>query len=594
MKLPLYFNNRHGSTTVVVLVLCCIILLVLGSALQWTTTNTTLSQRNNEYYRTLAVAEGATENVMSRMMDDYRKSGEAWVLQNLNNYRSYLPTTNNAILSNYEFNDGQGNVGKVYVECTTPAPFTNLNGAYKDLRGYVSPVRVVANARALDSRYKIAGGVRQEFQMATIPLFQFAIFYNVDLEINPGADMVISGPVHCNEDIYLCPWEDATLTFRNDLTSANDPGIILGRKDTSCSGGTVVYNGKHEGKASSLNLPIGTNNTPAAVRQVVEMPLAGESATSDLGKERFYNKADMVIRITSSNVFTLRSGLVNNFATVVPRKLWDMQSNSVNGGIGFVTTNVSFFNKRENKKVIPIQIDIAKLNTWNGYTTNALRPLLTNGAGAGNIMVIYVIDQRPLNGSTESGVRLVNGEQLLPKGLTVATPNPVYIWGDYNAPDLTPGSTNTANTKPAAVVGDSVTILSDLWKDNDALLGIDLNRKAQHTTVNAAFLAGIVETTNSVYSGGVENFPRFLEDWANKKFTYNGSMVVMFPSKYATGNWVDPGEENDIYNPPVRLWSFDRNFYDITKLPPATPMIRTLVRSTWTMTKPNSTSAAWP
>lgn len=581
----------------VVVVLCAITLLVLASALQWTTTNTRLSARNNEYFQTVAVAEGATENVLSRMMADYRKSGESWVLQNLDNYRSYLPTTNNAILSDYEFNDGQGTVGKVFVECNSPAVFTNLNGQYKDLRGYVSPVRVISNARKLNSLYKITGAVRQDFQMATIPIFQFAIFYNVDLEINPGPDMEITGPVHCNEDIYLCPGKN--LTFWSDLTSANDPGIILNRKDSACPGnGTVNYYGKHEGKASTLNLPIGTNNTPAAVREVVEPPPAGESATSDIGKERFYNKADMIIRIRSTGQFTVSSGLVDNFATVIPRKLWDAQSNQVNGGIGFVTTNVSFYNKRENKTIIPIQIDVAQLLAWNSYATNALRPLLTNTVAAGNITVIYVLDQRALNSSTETGVRLVNGETLLPKGLTVATPNPVYIWGDYNAPtNAPPGSTNTSATKPAAIIGDAITILSDDWKDKDQFGGIisDLtSRKAKHTTVNAAFLAGIVETTNSVYSGGVENFPRFLEDWGGQKFTYNGSMVVMFPSKYATGAWADPGDDFGVYNAPTRLWAFDQNFYRYDKLPPATPMIRTLVRSTWTMIKPNTTVVAGP
>jgi hypothetical protein len=34
-----------------------------------------------------------------------------------------------------------------------------------------------------------------------VPLFQFAVFYNMDMEFGPGADMVISGPVHTNGNL---------------------------------------------------------------------------------------------------------------------------------------------------------------------------------------------------------------------------------------------------------------------------------------------------------------------------------------------------------------------------------------------------------
>ena len=40
----------------------------------------------------------------------------------------------------------------------------------------------------------------------------------------------------------------------------------------------------------------------------------------------------------------------------------------------------------------------------------------------------------PSASTYESGVRLVNGTNLPPQGLTVATPSPVYILGDYNVP----------------------------------------------------------------------------------------------------------------------------------------------------------------
>jgi len=113
-------------------------------------------------------------------------------------------------------------------------------------------------------------------------------------------------------------------------------------------------------------------------------------------------------------------------------------------------------------------------------------------------------------------------------------------------------------------------------------------RVAAPTTVNAAILAGEVETTAVAYSGGMENFPRFLESWgAANIITYNGSMVKLFPSLYATNVWGKSG----VYDPPARNWSYDINFDDPAKLPPVTPGLVKTIRSQWATVAPNQTTA---
>ena len=110
--------------------------------------------------------------------------------------------------------------------------------------------------------------------------------------------------------------------------------------------------------------------------------------------------------------------------------------------------------------------------------------------------------------------------------------------------------------------------------------------------MTSAPLARRDETTNSsgtkYYSGGLENFPRFLEDWQPsvppKTLTYNGSMVVLFPSRYATGFWGSP----NVYVPPTRRWAFDMNFLNQKKLPPCTPEVRKLLRGQWNVIAANS------
>jgi hypothetical protein len=563
-------GNRTGSVLILVIIFLIISLFTVAAVLGWTRTSSRLTARHNQYYRTTAAAEAATEKVLSRIACDYQDAGESLVLNSLDTYRTLVPTTNeNPAWSIYEFRDPEGNLNKVHVEYIPPSEFRQLGSQYAGLHGYASLLRVISNAREKGGQFYIAAGIRQELQVATIPLFQFAIFYNLDMEINPGPPMTISGPVHCNTNIYLQP--QAPLTFVSDVTAG--ASIISDKKpgDPSVrSGGTITFQGEHDARVSALNLPIGTNaSSPEAVRQVVEIPPAGESPTSPMGKERFYNKADLVILVSDSGV-TVTSGLVNNFATSLPASEYTK----------FLDTSVTFFNKRENKTVKTTQLDVGKFREWNN-TSSPLRTVLPSQ----DIRTIYVADNRTQSGSTEAGVRLVNGQTLPPRGLTVATPNPLYIQGHYNAPNSALGTSNTTDTVPASIIADAVMVLSTAWRDTNS--GSDLSkRKAADTTVNAALLAGIVPTTEGSYSGGVENLPRLLEDWDGRRFTYNGSMVVLYESRYARSPW---GGAN-VYNPPSRNWSFDRNFRVPDKLPPGCPAVRALIRGSWASLRPNSTS----
>ena len=145
----------------------------------------------------------------------------------------------------------------------------------------------------------------------------------------------------------------------------------------------------------------------------------------------------------------------------------------------------------------------------------------------------------------------------------------------------------TAPDIQSAWTFDAVTILSVNWKDANSKLPL-ASRAALPTTVNAAILAGAVETANGNYGGGMENFPRFLESWGlANPLTYNGSMVKMFPSLYATNIW---GLGN-VYNPPKRNWAFDLNFNNPAKLPPLSPSLLKIFRNVWTTLAPNSTNA---
>jgi hypothetical protein len=188
------------------------------------------------------------------------------------------------------------------------------------------------------------------------------------------------------------------------------------------------------------------------------------------------------------------------------------------------------------------------------------------------------------------GIRLVNGSLgSLPVrpdnnlgGFTVAAEEPAYILGNYNANNGGYGDPHSE----AAVMGDTVTLLSNSWSDlssftSPATVGgrvatTTYYRVAIATGKNINFpqpgFAGVPQDFGT--DGGVHNFLRYLENWGNATLNYRGSMVSLFYSQYATGVFKCCGT---VYSPPTRNYAFDTDFLDLSKLPPGTPRFRDIV-----------------
>jgi len=176
-------------------------------------------------------------------------------------------------------------------------------------------------------------------------------------------------------------------------------------------------------------------------------------------------------------------------------------------------------------------------------------------------------------------------------GLTVASENPVYIQGDYNA-SAAQGFTDAPLVhSPAAVIADAVTLLSNSWNDvNDMTHPTDaFSRLGSNTWYRLAVASGKTPNFNNSGAanditwgtdGGVHNFLRYIEAWdsptgASSTLAYQGSLVSLYYSNYATGTYKFGA--SGIYNAPNRQYSFDQLFLQPANLPPATPMFQDVV-----------------
>ena len=352
------------------------------------------------------------------------------------------------------------------------------------------------------------------------------------------------------------------------------------------------------------------NNNNDGYREIIEEqntvgvanpdPLQLDSTTS----ERLSQNADYRIYINSANTVTIYKGAATTALATTSAEYVAINSS--------LTTNTALKDVREGDNVRVVSVDVAKVRTaYNGSS-------ITDNVGGGDGLLFYVRDtsvgtsastkivnsstgaSTTVTSTTQRGVKLINGAKLpgegagsgIVKGFTVVSPNTVYIQGDYNTGTTTtskpPSNTATTYTPPidnpnpyvtgydrvpAAVVGDAVNILSNSWNDANSTAAVG-SRLATSTTINTAIVAGNVPTTSSSYSGGIENFTRFHEDWGNDYLTIYGALALLFDSAQAKGPWSAAS-----YSPPSRRWYYDTLLQDNN--PPGFRVARTYERGRW-------------
>lgn len=553
---------QRGLSLIVTLVVTAGVAIAIGSALCLTASRSNLTRRVSQYDRSVAAAVAATQKVHAGMVRDFLHGGEPAVYNNLSAYRGLVPTTAEVLdalealtgkplselaWKDEQFVDAAGQLNQTSVQRRSDWAFRDLQTRLSGLRGYAADYTIIAGSRRLNTDYNIQPTVRQDVQVASIPIFQYHLFYVPDMEIHPsGTGMSFNGRVHCNANIYCKP--EGTVTFHNHVTAARKFVSARHPDDpVTPKSGRGVFRAERVTGVNTLNIPIKTANTPANLRALVESPTLLELPSSPLGQQRFYNKADLLIEINHGNIVA-RSGIYNGSSVPVT---WIRRIVTITGQ--------SVYDKRECEEFDMIDVDILKLRE----NLTELIALLGRP-----VKIIWIADKSLPATLNPRAVRIHNAEQLPAGGLTIATPNPLYVWGDFNK----------VAPVPACLAADAVTVLSKNWADVNAPLGLG-SRNAVDTIVYAAIITGIVPTGAGSYSGGVENVIRLLENWNGRTLTFNGAAAVLYYSVRANAPWGGP----DVYAPPTRKYNYDSNLSQLGTMPPGTPEVRTILHGDWTV-----------
>jgi hypothetical protein len=616
-------TNQSGATIAVVICVVAVLAVFTGAALDYTFTVSKNVERSNKMAACTAIANGCIQEEFMYWREisrSYATQGPptsafsgislptASQFPSVSNFTATTGTSTSYLVSNYKIEALTPQLQPV--ASGTAAPALGLSGS-----NMTYFYRATATVSMPDRGPNVTVNAAQVFEQQYQNPWDWAIFFLDPLEIHPGADFTIDGWVQTNTSLWT-GYSD--LTFGDKVTYGTTWTIGFMPNDGDHTGVTPATpswpTGLPPEQGTPTSDPFGLNTAlfndsdsnpnNNGYYELIQVP--NPSYTDPLASERYFDNAGVKVLLnTGANSIvatvydnsaepTVTSG-VTSLGTTIGVATYNTTTQAITtSGTGSdsayqvalyktmksaLTFNQSIQDDRQNATVTLTELNVGTLATAID-SGGSLYTYANNGTFN---QVVYITDQSA-SSSNERAVELTNGATLPTNGLTIASGNPVYIQGDYNTGGVPPSdSSSTGNPQvtgytrqPSSIVADAVDILSDSWSNSNSTNSMS-SRVATSTTVNSAIMAGTVPTGSNGdnYSGGAENFPRFLEDWSNATLTYYGSMVELFSSQQATGIW---GNGN-VYNPPTRNWHYDTDFD--AHPPPGSVMVVSYLKGQW-------------
>ncbi len=614
-------NGEQGSTLVVVLVMMATMFAIAVGAINLTQLNVSSSGAHKKGKQAFYAAEVALDLGVNDIVQEFEdfsiyttsaaKGGNPGISDTYKDYDIYYNITNP--LDRYLYRTSVGN-GTIFHYA------------------YTFDIEASSTSQVDHSKETLNETIR----ILETPLVQYFAFYAgqgdiADLELYPGADMMIWGRMHANRHMYMTSRSTSRdITVRNfDLAGQFSPHFLT-------MGGEFRGDQKHNtstwpqtGVFVRINNTQTTNPTSAEFLEVPLLVDAGNEATVEsdfndflLINEKSYQAPDQTqfwrggfyegkaenpenpridaMKIVGSGAglevwvsrpaYTEVTGqilagtLPNGGGTMTDPPIREVTADDPDGpgplpaGSNGDGIN-ALYDRREAKWVDFTEIDLNHLGTW-------YRDYLDSEGldWAGDGMLIYV-SRSPLqtpsaawdnNGSELQAIRLREigaSTDRVHVNTTVASDNPVYIMGDFN----------TDQQVGVAIVSDATNILSNNFNTK----GTAGNPPpAANTTINAAFFSGVnVNTENGGngpsgerIGGGLHNYSRLHENWGNPNtLTINGSFIALWLSTQATGQWCH-WTPKGCYLRPTRNYGWDVNFENPTYWPPFIPSIFSVER----------------
>ena len=620
-----------GGATITMLILTTAALIVVGSLMYTSASDTRLSRIALDQQKAVVAAEAGLDYgvmQMHNLLSAYRLNLQVAQsdLQDSVNMTPPPPTLPGPYV--YSAPDGTSFFSisvdtPIISGVLTQGNFVGQSGFYQDF---------TVTCGASNTLTGVTAKLQEHLQAFGLNVVNFGVFYQNDLEIQPGGNMTFLGPVHCNGNMYVggpltfyskittaggiyCRRLDATTTYKGEpqiqdthsnvisMLVSGDNTIEANYMDSSNvnwnSQSLVKWQGQVLTKAqgvNAINPPIDPLSSPhAIIERAIPPPASGVTnllynATTESAK--FANTTALRILVTSNNTILV----TNIFSNAIVKSALLGVTNLVTftnpvvlktSGVSAVyplCTNLYVRDANGTYSMTSTGIvgvgqyfydarqmtNMAPVDLYLDQLFLAYPDLSQSYTATQGQNAIYITRDPPTNGGMPC-VRLRNGSSLLTP-ITIASDLPIYIDGNFNS----------TNTQPACVAGDATTMLSVLWQDAQST-GDSTVRIPANTTYNVVLMSGNTVTipNTTTYNGGLENELRFLEAWGGYTVKFRGSVIDLWNSQKATGQIAGSNSKGEyIYGVPgTRDWGYDTIYQSSN--PPDLPMMYGMEEILW-------------
>src|ERR1700704_4780385 len=255
-------TNERGAalaTSLIVLsLLACISMTVLAVVTHEARIAGSDLQRTQTFYAAAAGMEKMTADFCSL----YARTSQPTQAQ-FDTIMSSYPTE--LINEGFTFSKPDGSAGQLLSADPVPnSSVTIPNGSvFSGLIATVIPYTLDTTATQTATGTQVR--LQRKINNYLVPIFQFGMFSNEDLEVHPGPAFAFNGRVHANGNLYI----NGAMTFLSKVTTANELVVDVVRNGTTRTG--------------SMSVQVGAINVPLTIGSVVDGPNVSGTSTGMAG-----------------------------------------------------------------------------------------------------------------------------------------------------------------------------------------------------------------------------------------------------------------------------------------------------------------------
>ena len=309
-------RDQRGSAIIIALLIMILLMGFVALAITRTTNETIAASNDAAETRTFEAAHASLE-IMTQNFDkifDDKLNPEP---SDITRIKGQHPTDNQtpSVFSKYSFNQD--------IQQVKTSEIVTMTGSdYQGLSSIRDEWQIDSAARENSSGVEVA--LRRRFFNNRIPIFQFGIFYDDDLEFHPGPRFDFGGRVHSNDNLFLSA--STGLYFTSKVTSVGEvfTNVTRNGSDAASKGENVFIKNASgnnvqltRGMGSVLTNPVNGSPVPMSSDQPTVYANAGWGSNQEFFQGNLKTHADQLnlpIRISNR-----RSGQTVDYIELIRR-----------------------------------------------------------------------------------------------------------------------------------------------------------------------------------------------------------------------------------------------------------------------------------